>query len=203
MLLDFKSDKRLNLYDDRVPDVFFNDLSDMDVFARKLEQKITLGEVSSDISSQNPDTQIACMVNEFEGWFDSIILFKLDDAGAISSLVVATKNRIEVNTDKFVYSVGYYVHPSKRNQGLCQATLKDSIPEISKFLSENGPNFQFGPDSNFKYVLESIVSTTNSPSNKVAATYLHDGGEVSLVKEGRTGDDSNVYTMELENQFVC
>ena len=202
-MLDYEKDKRINLYDDRGSEPFFNDLANMSDFAYRLETLIASGDLSYERSDKNPDISSIVMLNEFNQDFDAMIFFKLDESEKIHSVFVVTKNDINGENRTFTYSVGYYVQESSRGSGKCKELVNISIEEIESFLSNNGPNYDIGADDSFNYVLESVVSIENEPSNKIASSLLHDGSPVVKAKEYRSQEESNVYRLELENRSVC
>ncbi|ELA9321390.1 hypothetical protein QUO01_004673, partial [Vibrio parahaemolyticus] len=202
-LLDYEKDKRINLYDDRGSEPFFIDLADMSDFAHRLETLIASGELSYERSGKNPDISSMFMLNKFSQDFDAMIFFKLDESQKVHSVFVATKNDVNGENRTFTYSVGYYVQESSRGSGKCKELVNTSIEEIESFLSNNGPNYNVGSDDSFKYVLESVVSLDNKPSNKIAFSLLHDGSPVVQAKEYRSQEESNIYRLELENRSVC
>ncbi|USD42640.1 hypothetical protein J4N42_18570 [Vibrio sp. SCSIO 43135] len=175
----------------------------MSDFAYRLETLIASGNLSYERSDKNPDISSIVMLNEFNQDFDAMIFFKLDESEKIHSVFVVTKNDINGENRTFTYSVGYYVQESSRGSGKCKELVNISIEELESFLSNNGPNYDIGADDSFNYVLESVVSIENEPSNKIASSLLHDGSPVVKAKEYRSQEESNVYRLELENRSVC
>ena len=74
------------------------------------------------------------MVNELDRYFDAIVFFELGESLTVTALVVCTKNKIDAENKKLIYSVGYFVKPKYRKQGLGSRTVQQALLEVRFFL---------------------------------------------------------------------
>lgn len=196
----YKSDNRIVLYDDRIQESFFEDLSDMKRFTSELFLKIKSGEWKFGESFSSPGFKSVFLLNKFESFFESISIFKFDpEERFIEGVVTFTKNKI-TNEGVLYYSVGYFVDSACRNQGLCKTLVSIGKMEIETLFQKYGAHTCLGPDSNFLYVLESVVEQENTASNIIAGRYLNNHGSVETGEEARSGKRSNVYHYSPEKK---
>lgn len=195
-MISFVYDKFLNYYTDESGCDFFRDLSDMAKAHHEFESLITSSQLRYAKWCSNEDVFFLCMANEFERFFDALAFFTMTDSGLVSAVVVLTKNRIIGNTE-FIYSVGYYVAEENRAKGLATGIIKQAVAGTKRFFCEHGPHVELGPSSDYRFMLESVVSKDNAPSNKLALRHLHGDGDVSFGSEYRTNVSSNIYRLRL------